>query len=187
MHKCICQTNHSEPGLTTSGEDRQKRTFSSQFNIVGNCISSSSRIMFNACTQANPTHSVWSFGKEWHKSHDPSGSLGLQTCLVQRCQCPEFTEAFCSTSTKVHMEGTILCSLGYACNSPYQAKWCQTFSSQCSRAWLPLVGDFRGGECQIGLSKLGDSGLPPSLLLCCALSAELRNHPMNWATSIPGA
>lgn len=28
--------NHSEPGLTTSYEDSQKRIFSSRFNIVGN-------------------------------------------------------------------------------------------------------------------------------------------------------
>ena len=46
-----------------------------------------------------------------------------------------------------------------------------------------LVGDFRSGECQIGLSRLQDSGLPselhlsfpPSLLLLC--SAQAAREP----------
>ena len=63
---------------------------------------------------------------------------------------------------------------------------------QHSLALRALVGDFRGGECQIGLSRLGDSGLPsqlhPSLppCSCCALLMKLGNHIMSWAASITG-
>lgn len=66
--------------------------------------------------------------------------------------------------------------------------------AQQSLASRAMMGDFRGGECQIGLSRPGDSGLPsqfhpshPTSLLQLCSALKLRNHVMSWATSTPQA
>lgn len=54
-------------------------------------------------------------------------------------------------------------------------------------------GDFRGPECQIGLSRTGDSSLllpasplPISHPTSLPPTVQLRNHIMSWAQAFPG-
>lgn len=56
-----------------------------------------------------------------------------------------------------------------------------------------VVGDFRGPECQIGLSRPGDSSLlPPASPLPISHptslppTVQLRNHILSWAQAFPG-
>ena len=106
--------NHSEPRLTTSHEDSQKRIFSSQFNIVG-IIDFLNLTQHVQCMHSGKLHTLREVhfrhvtlrGDKCSDSQNSTGNLGLQTCLLGQCHSPlagkwtdtEFMEAFCSTST----------------------------------------------------------------------------------------
>lgn len=66
-------------------------------------------------------------------------------------------------------------------------------AGQQSLALGAVVGDFRGPECQIGLSRPGDSSLlPPASPLPISHptslppTVQLRNHILSWAQAFPG-
>lgn len=159
--------NPDQPFLMKTAKDE---LFSTQFNIVRNWCYSSSYVISNTYLHANPTHSMWSCDDKGSKEHHWIDHLGMTMpnvavpgvhCQVSG-QMKSSSKLFLFNWNRISHPGDYRLLYRFCLQLSILGKAVLGMHGpvvQWSLALGAAVDDFRGPECQIGLSRPEDSSL----------------------------